>query len=293
MLGTGGHGNTGHVLRIVTVSATGNDEADGSGDPGDSITKGENVARQRMIECAIWRDENFGTLSFFGQALWIGLFTTCTDDQGRLLDNPFLIKATLWPYRNIAIEDVEKELETFEQFGWIQRYEADGKKLVQVLGWWEHQSLQWAAASKWAAPSEWQDRIRTKIGELYVKRNWGDEKREGGDEQAEKVRKPRAARGVSYKPAVRAYYEAMKVRPNKVQIEAIEKAVADDAGGLRKWGAVLEAWRLAGYSPANVGGMLEWYRSGIPQGGKQRNNRPVVIRHDTDVETVIKLNERE
>jgi hypothetical protein len=132
------------------------------------------MATRRMITSAIWRDDWFGQLDFFDQALWIGLFSTCADDQGRLLDNPILIRADVFPYKDTPISEVERALQGFADVGRIARYDVDGKRLIQIINWWEHQQPQWAQPSQWLPPEGWHDRVRTRMGGKYIEENWSD-----------------------------------------------------------------------------------------------------------------------
>ena len=132
------------------------------------------MARRRFISSAIDRDEWFGQLDFFERDFWRVLLTTCADDQGRILDNTILIRSDAYPYKDVPLADVESALELFERADWrIYRYEADGKRLIQILNWWEHQPMQWAAASKFPPPAGWQDRVRTREGNQFIENNWG------------------------------------------------------------------------------------------------------------------------
>ena len=130
-----------------------------------------------MIDSAIWSDEWFGALPAFEKLVWIGLFGTCADDQGRLLDNTALIRAALFPYEDQSLDAIEQALTHFAEAQKIIRYEADRKRLVQVARWWEHQRPQWAQASKWTPPVGWLDRIRTRQNGQYVEINWKPEAR--------------------------------------------------------------------------------------------------------------------
>jgi hypothetical protein len=130
------------------------------------------MAQSRLISSDIWSDDWFGPLPFFDQALWIGLFSTCADDQGRLLDNPILIRAAVFPYKDTHIEDIEAALSRFTAAGRLHRYQADGKSLAQIVNWWDHQRPQWAQPSRWPAPVGWQDAVRTRQNGAYVALNW-------------------------------------------------------------------------------------------------------------------------
>ncbi|HUV93901.1 MAG TPA: hypothetical protein VMX14_03610 [Anaerolineae bacterium] len=139
------------------------------------------MANRRMITSAIWEDEWFGPLSYFGQALWIGLFSKCADDQGRLLDNARLIRAALFPYKDTSVNEIEGALEGFIESQRLHRYEARGKALLQIRTWWTHQRPQWANYSKWAPPPGWQDHVRTRLNGHYLEDNW---LRQSGNAQA-------------------------------------------------------------------------------------------------------------
>jgi len=130
------------------------------------------MAQSRLITSDIWADDWFGPLPFFDQALWIGLFSQCADDQGRLLDNPILIRAAVFPYKDTAVLDIDAALARFAEAGKLIRYQADGKRLIQIVNWWEHQRPQWAQPSKWPAPEGWRDAVRTRQNGEYLADNW-------------------------------------------------------------------------------------------------------------------------
>jgi hypothetical protein len=128
----------------------------------------------RVIEGDIWRDEWFGTLGFMEQALWIGLFSSCADCQGRLLDNVALIRATVWPFQEVSLESINVALAGFAAERKVLRYTANGKRCIQVLRWWRYQYPRWASASKLPRPEGWQDHARTSGDKGIVENNWGD-----------------------------------------------------------------------------------------------------------------------
>ncbi len=115
------------------------------------------MANRRIILSDIWADEFFGPLSFFEQVLWVGLFSRCADDQGRMIDNPTIIRANIMPYKDTPIADIEAALEMFANEGKLLRYEVDGKRYIQIVNWWDHQQGQWAMPSKYPAPEGWKD----------------------------------------------------------------------------------------------------------------------------------------
>ncbi len=120
------------------------------------------MAIRRMILSNIWDDEFVGNLSFFERLLWIGLFSRCADDQGRLLDNALVIRAQVFPYDNVAADDIEQALARFADAGKITRYAVNGRRLIQLVRWWTNQKPQWAYESKFPGPPGWTDHVRTK-----------------------------------------------------------------------------------------------------------------------------------
>ena len=89
--------------------------------------------------------------------------------------------------------------------------------------------------------------------------------------------KPSPRRGrIAEKPvpqaseAVKAYRELAHLWPNEPQKQAIDAAVCPET--VPRWTECIEAWLLRGYAKTNVGGMLDWFRDGIPKwnGGGSR-----------------------
>ena len=130
------------------------------------------MANRRMISSSTWEDEFFGGLNYFQRCLWIGLFSACADDQGRMLDNAILIRAKLFPYDDIGLDEIEAGLKIFESKNKILRYKKNEKNLIQILKWWDNQKLRWATYSKFPSPDNWVDRIRTRENNKYIVENW-------------------------------------------------------------------------------------------------------------------------
>jgi hypothetical protein len=131
------------------------------------------MANRRMLASDTWRDEFIGSLDLFGRLLWVGMITTCADDQGRVLYNPRLIRTDIFPFDDFSVEQVERTITLFADAGKISIYEADGKKLIQIVNWWEYQTPAWASPSKYKAPDNWTDREKYhSVGNKIVLRNW-------------------------------------------------------------------------------------------------------------------------
>ena len=122
----------------------------------------------RTITPDIFSDEFIGQQSYSDQLIWLGLIVTCADDQGRLIDNPALIRSQVFPYKDdpqSSSASIEACLVRLEHAGKILRYGAgengSGKRLIQIVNWWRYQNCaSWMAASKFPSPSGWTDRCR-------------------------------------------------------------------------------------------------------------------------------------
>lgn len=81
-------------------------------------------------------DEELATLSMAHRLLFIGLWTMA-DREGRLEDRPRRIQAEVFPYE--AKIDVPKLLADLVNDGYVRRYTADGRSLLDIPGFKKHQ----------------------------------------------------------------------------------------------------------------------------------------------------------
>jgi hypothetical protein len=130
------------------------------------------MAEHRAIKSTIWDDTWFGRLSSFEMNVWIGLFSKCADDQGRLQDDAALIRSKLFPYQDVAIATVEEALQKFNN-GHLIRYEK-GEHLAQLVRWFDNQPMQYAVPSNYPPPDGWIDRYRTNYKRINIVWNWND-----------------------------------------------------------------------------------------------------------------------
>jgi DnaD/phage-associated family protein len=122
------------------------------------------MASRRMISADVWRDDFVTGLDFLGRLLWIGLITTCADDQGRLQNKPLLIRSDIFPLDDVSETKISAYIQNFANAGRVLLYEVGDKSIIQILNWWKHQAPSWAAASKYPAPAGWVDRIKIHQG---------------------------------------------------------------------------------------------------------------------------------
>lgn len=93
------------------------------------------MARIRTIKPDFFANEQVGAVSYQWRLLFIGLWTHA-DREGRLQDRPQRLKALLFPYDDL---DVNEGLESLSRVGLITRYDAEGMKLIEVPTFTEHQ----------------------------------------------------------------------------------------------------------------------------------------------------------
>lgn len=95
------------------------------------------MARARNIKPSFFKNELIGQADPLIGMLFISLWTLA-DKAGRLEDRPLRIKAETFPYReNIDINGYLTELVSL---GFIERYEVDGKKIIQIFNFAKHQT---------------------------------------------------------------------------------------------------------------------------------------------------------
>jgi hypothetical protein len=84
----------------------------------------------------------------------------------------------------------------------------------------------------------------------------------------------RVAKTAEVNPAIRILRELLGVNPTASVREAIEQAVANPSDSdLERLRECAGQWRLRGYNPRNVSGVLEWFSNGIPATpGRQPKN---------------------
>lgn len=128
-----------------------------------------------MISSDFFEDDFIGMMEHYRRLLWIGLFATGADDQGRMLDSTAILRGKIFPYdRNeISDEQIEESLQIFANAGKIIRYRKDGKMLIQIVKWWTYQTPSWAYPSKFPPPDGWTDREKYhSSGNKVIVTNW-------------------------------------------------------------------------------------------------------------------------
>lgn len=95
------------------------------------------MARIRTIKPEFFDDEDIARLSFPARLAFAGLWTQA-DREGRLADRPARLKARLFPYDDVDIDALLGELVDLK---FIERYEVDGARFIQVRTFGKHQHV--------------------------------------------------------------------------------------------------------------------------------------------------------
>jgi len=93
------------------------------------------MSRTRYLKPDFFLDEELADLRIETRMLFAGLWTLA-DREGRLEDRPKRIKAQIFPWDAV---DVEAMLTELAAGLFIQRYEANGKRFIQITNFGKHQ----------------------------------------------------------------------------------------------------------------------------------------------------------
>jgi hypothetical protein len=93
------------------------------------------MARIRSIKPQFFMNEEVASLPYEWRLLFIGLWTQA-DRDGRMEDRPQRLKAALFPYDDL---DVNDGLSSLVNVGLITRYEGNGQRLICIPKWSKHQ----------------------------------------------------------------------------------------------------------------------------------------------------------
>lgn len=106
------------------------------------------MARIRSVHPDICVSETMAELPAELERTFTRLLTHC-DDEGRCLDIPRLVKAAIYPLHDDITADVlDAEMALLADAGLIWRYEARGKRYIEVCSWGEYQHPQRPKKSK-------------------------------------------------------------------------------------------------------------------------------------------------
>lgn len=110
------------------------------------------MARIRTIKPDAFASESLSEVPIPARWTFAGLWTMA-DDDGRLRDEPRLVKAHVYPLDDdVTAADVREHLDALEKVECIRRYQAGGKAYIAVTNFRDHQRINRPSPSKIPAP---------------------------------------------------------------------------------------------------------------------------------------------
>jgi hypothetical protein len=94
------------------------------------------MSRTRLIKPALFENEILGQMPGDTVLCFAGLWCLA-DREGRLEDRPMRIKAKLFPYRNVNVEESLKQL---SEGGFLIRYQIEKDAFIQIVNFDKHQN---------------------------------------------------------------------------------------------------------------------------------------------------------
>ena len=111
------------------------------------------MARKRMIDPDYWLHEQFGTGSLLAQLLFIGMWNFA-DDEGLIRYSAAYLRSAIFPYRDIALEEIEDAKREIEAADSVFPYkDKDKTEYCYVINFLKHQTINKPQRSKIPPPS--------------------------------------------------------------------------------------------------------------------------------------------
>jgi hypothetical protein len=268
------------------------------------------MANGRFVSASVATDKRLNDLSLEAELLYLKTIPHL-DRDGLILGEPLALWGQVARRRPELMTRMAALVDEWVESGLVVRYEADGDPILWFVGFTKNQQgMRYAReAESRLPPPPGYARLSTGLvrehggegaagmveplsmnagvspelvrsdagvgtaevkgevkGEVEVKGE-GEVKGQGALRRAE----PLPADPPSLPPAVLAFAEFLpRGSPSAAQATAIVTGVSD----VERWRAVLTEWSLRGYNVGNVAGLLDWYRDGIPPGGKPAGGKP-------------------
>ena len=104
------------------------------------------MARNRMLNPEFWLDEEIAKLSPHARLLYMGLWGICDDNYATLPNRPDWIKAQVFPYEQVKIENLLGEL---KKIGKIVLFEAENKEYWYIKNFLKYQKVEHPSIPKY------------------------------------------------------------------------------------------------------------------------------------------------
>lgn len=94
----------------------------------------------RILKESICSSDTIDSLSFFEEVFFYRLIVNC-DDYGRLDARPAILKARLFPLKNITEKQVTDAMNKLKSAGIVTTYMVEAKPYLQIVTWASHQQI--------------------------------------------------------------------------------------------------------------------------------------------------------
>ncbi len=106
----------------------------------------------RIIKESICTSETIDKLTWLEEVFFYRLIVNC-DDYGRMDARPAILKARLFPLKDITLKQIGEILDKLSTVGIVTVYEYDGRPYLQLVSWGKHQQIR-NKKSKYPSPDE-------------------------------------------------------------------------------------------------------------------------------------------
>ena len=95
---------------------------------------------RRLVTSEIFRNDKVAELDFVGRLFFIGLITNA-DDDGRIKGSVKYLKANIFPYDNITLEQIMEYKKQCHSLGIALSYNVNGVEVIILPSWTKHQTI--------------------------------------------------------------------------------------------------------------------------------------------------------
>ena len=110
------------------------------------------MADGRLLSKGICKSEEIEKLTAFQETVFYRLIVNC-DDYGRTDARPLILKADLFPLKDVSIEELENAIHALVTVGLVTYYKVDGRPYLEMKTWAKHQRIR-NVRSKYPPPPE-------------------------------------------------------------------------------------------------------------------------------------------
>ena len=94
----------------------------------------------RILKESICKSDQIDELGWFEEVFFYRLLVNC-DDYGVMDARPKILKADLFPLKEISLDMIDAAIDKLVQIGLAKTYEVDRKPYIQVIKWSDHQRV--------------------------------------------------------------------------------------------------------------------------------------------------------